>query len=116
MGFDTGSTNYCVDPNDYTHGILFKQTGGWNDDWLQTEKIEVALLSGTNTTRLQIPSGYDAGPNIDFMKVEGVTSATLPSPPSFRNPLHFMSERPVLSCFVYFYNHSTTLSSYRPHS
>ncbi|KAL7503832.1 hypothetical protein ACHAXN_001561 [Cyclotella atomus] len=91
MGFDTGSTNYCVDPNDYTHGILFKQTGGWNDDWLQTEKIEVALLSGTNTTRLQIPSGYDAGPNIDFMKVEGVTSATLPSPPSFRNPLHFMS-------------------------
>ncbi|KAL3778843.1 hypothetical protein ACHAWO_009699 [Cyclotella atomus] len=91
MGFDTGSTNYCVDPNDYTHGILFKRTGGWNDDWLQTEKIEVALLSGTNTTRLQIPSGYDAGPNIDFMKVEGVTSATLPSPPSFRNPLHFMS-------------------------
>jgi hypothetical protein len=105
-GFDTGSTDYCVDPNDYTHGILFKPTGGWDDDWLHTEKIEVTLLSGANTIRLQIPPGYDAGPNIDFMKVEGMPSAN--SSLSFRNPPHFMSERHLLFALLnHPINHST---------
>lgn len=47
-------------------------------------------MAGQNNIKVQIPSGYSSGPNIDNMKVEGYTK----SPPvvsSFRNPPHFMS-------------------------
>lgn len=59
--YSTSGTDYCIDPRDYTQGITFFPTGGWDDDWLQTKKIEVALLSGSNIIRLQIPPGYTAG-------------------------------------------------------
>ena len=59
--YSTSGTDYCVDPNDYTHGVLFKPTGGWDGDWLQTKKIEVNLITGENTIKLQIPTGYTAG-------------------------------------------------------
>jgi hypothetical protein len=36
----TSSTDYCVDPRDYTQGVLFLPTGGWDDDWLYSEPIE----------------------------------------------------------------------------
>ena len=60
-GYITSASDYCVDPNDYTQGVLFMPTGGWNDDWLQTPKVEVTLVAGINTIKLQIPTGYRTG-------------------------------------------------------
>jgi hypothetical protein len=59
--YTTSASDYCVDPNDYTQGVLFMPTGGWNDDWLQTPKVEVTLVAGINTIKLQIPTGYRTG-------------------------------------------------------
>ena len=73
---------------------MFYPTGGWDSDFLQTKKIEITLRQGANTIRVQIPPGYRAGPNIDFMKIESSTSTA--SPASFRNPPHFMSK--ILFC------------------
>ncbi|KAL7461376.1 hypothetical protein ACHAXS_001795, partial [Conticribra weissflogii] len=92
-GCELGSGNsrdYCVDPLDYTHGVLFYPTGGWSSDWLYTDPIEVYLAAGQNTIRAQIPVGYKDGPNIDHLKLEGIT-AELFQPASFRNPPHFIS-------------------------
>jgi hypothetical protein len=87
--YSTSGSDYCVDPNDYTQGVLFLPTGGWDDDWLHTKKVRITLSLGANTIRLQIPPGYYAGPNIDYMQIESVTSSI--SSQSFRNPPHFMS-------------------------
>ena len=64
-------------------------TGGWENDWRYTDAIEVNLELGLHVIRAQIPAGYDAGPNIDHTKIEGLTTST---PSSFRNPPHFMSK------------------------
>lgn len=58
--YTRSSNDYCVDPQDYTD-LLFFPTGGWDDDWGQTKKVEVTLISGANTVRLQIPPGYTSG-------------------------------------------------------
>jgi hypothetical protein len=90
-GSQTSGTDYCIDPSDWTHGTVFMPTGGWNDDWLYTEGLKVALVAGNNVIRAQIPleGGYKAGPNIDHLVVEG---QKISSSFSFRNPPHFMSK------------------------
>ena len=45
--------------------------------------------AGHNTIRVQLPPKYINGPNIDYLKVEGLPVSNIPS--SFRNPPHFMS-------------------------
>jgi len=98
-GCEIGSGNgrdYCVDPLDYTHGVLFYPTGGWSSDWLNTDPIEIYLAAGQNTIRAQVPVGYKDGPNIDHMKLGGITAELL-QPASFRNPPHFMSLIPDYS-------------------
>jgi hypothetical protein len=51
--------------------------------------------AGQNTIRVQLPPKYREGPNIDYLKVEGMPVSS--SPPSFRNPPHFMSLIPDYS-------------------
>ena len=51
--------------------------------------------AGQNTIRVQLPPKYRQGPNIDYLKVEGLPVSS--SPPSFRNPPHFMSLIPDYS-------------------
>jgi hypothetical protein len=54
-----------------------------------------AFSAGQNTIRVQLPPKYREGPNIDYLKVEGMPVSS--SPPSFRNPPHFMSLIPDYS-------------------
>lgn len=58
-------------------------------DWHYSKPLEVNLIAGSNSIRVQLPAAYTAGlPNIDHLKVEGISTSTSPS--SFRNPPHFM--------------------------
>ena len=93
--YSSSGNDFCIDPLDYAH-LTFYPTGGWDSDFLQTKKIEITLHQGANTIRVQIPPGYRAGPNIDFMKIESSTSTPTSSPASFRNPPHFISK--ILYC------------------
>lgn len=98
-----GDTNsFCVDPLDFPYGAVLYPTGddrfrqnennGFDDweSWLMTTSMQVSLLSGSNSIRLQVPAGFDAGMMIDHMKIEGLPVGS--STATFRNPPHFMSE------------------------
>ena len=88
-GAQKSSYDYCMDPADFAYAAVFYPTGGWTDDWQYTDPIEVTLSAGPNVVRVKTPDGYNIGPNIDHMKIEGFTSSTSTS--SFRNPPHFLS-------------------------
>ena len=79
-----------VNSVDATQDILFYPTGGWTDDWLYSNPLEVNLTAGQNTIQTQVSDSFNSGPNIDHIKIEGITVTSTPLS-SFRNPPHFMS-------------------------
>lgn len=96
LGGVDNSLNYCADPNDYVHGVLFRPTGNGSSDWMYTEPIRVGLLEGENKIRVKVPPSHRSGPNIDHMKIEADPLFTAIAPPtaaSFRNPPHFTSKQ-----------------------
>lgn len=94
---NTSSADYCVDPNDIDN-IPFFPTGSWSNAWRLTEKKVVNLVAGANTIKVKVPFGNDDAPNIDYMKIEGVPTSTIPS--KFRNPPHFLGKSPF--CITFF--------------
>ena len=82
--------DYCVDVNDFV-GVVALPTGSWSNGWHYTEPVQVTLLGGVNSIRLQFPFPI----SIDNMRIEGLDSSTPSS--SFRNPPHFMSIIPDYS-------------------
>jgi hypothetical protein len=94
----THGSDFCLDPNDFDNLFMFP-TGGWDDDWRQTEGRIVTLTEGVNTIKVKVPFGNDNAPNIDYLKIEGLPSPTIPA--KFRNPPHFLGKKPLLYFFVF---------------
>jgi len=69
--------------------MLLQPTGHW-DFWAMTPSYTVTLQPGDNIIQIKDLSGQWAGPNIDHMLVEGISTSVDANAYSFRNAPHFM--------------------------
>ena len=61
------SWDYCVDAHDFQPSLVLNPTGGWDDDWHYSKKLQVSLVEGQNIIRVQmqyVGTNSRAGPGI----------------------------------------------------